>query len=242
MKILRYWLPYFRREEVRGTVYPTTALGNASSAESMLKFLADMVVRIGGKNDQGKDHWKFCCVLLPSNPQLPFQLRNLYVQAQSTNSPHIVDKTVVSPETPILSLSLRAFQSGNVIYRSHISVEDKTIVYREQEAPVQSAIAFPIGAENSAPLGILYIVSEERDAFSLIHRRILRLLTRIAEELLAVMTIRQQSKEGLRDIVKKPSVVNKVLEGFQSENRFIREVESLLRDIKETATFSDESG
>ena len=227
------WLPYFKRSEIRGTVYPTTALGNASNAESMLKFLADLVVRIGGKNDEGKDRWKFCCVLLPNNPQLPFQLRNLYVQAQSTHSPHVVGKTIVSPETPILSLSLRAFQSGDVVYRTHVSVEDKTIVYREQESPVQSAIAFPIGAENSVPLGILYVVSEEQDAFSLVKRRVLRLLTRIAEELLAVMSIRQRSKEGLRDAIKKPSVVNQVLQGFFSENKFIKDVESLLRQIRE---------
>ncbi len=238
---INMWLPYFKRE-THGTVYPTAALGNTSNVESTLKFLTNMVVRIGGKNDEKKDHWKFCCVLLPDNSLLPFQQRNLFVQAQSTNAPHVIDRTVVTPEDTILSLSLRAFQSGHVVYRAHVSIEDKTIVYREQESPVQSVIAFPIGSENGAPIGILYIVSEEKDAFSVGQQRVLRLITRMAEELLAVMSIRQRSEEGLRDIVKKPRVVNKMLSGFPSENRFIQDVESLLTQIRMTNSDSLKKG
>ncbi len=230
------WLPYFDKG-IRYTLDPTTALGSASNPESMLKFLADMVVRIGGKNDKGEDCWKFCCVLLPNNILLPFQLRTLLVQAQSANSPHVVGKTVVSPETPILSLSLRAFQSGHVVYRPHVSLEDQTIVYRALESldsPVESAIAFPIGAERSVPIGILYVVSKERDAFSITQQRVLRLITRMTEELLGIVSIRQKSEEGLRDTIKRPRVVNQTLEGFASENRFSKDIETLLQEIRET--------
>ncbi len=121
-----------------------------------------------------------------------------------------------------------------MIYRSHVSIEDKSIVYREQESPVQSAIAFPIGGETSAPLGVLYIVSEDSNAFSFTQRRVLRMLTRIIEEFLAEMLLRQKGDEGLRDVVKRPSVVNEVLQDVHSENRFVRDVEALLQRIRET--------
>jgi len=85
--------------------------------DDVLDGLADIVVRLGGKTPDGQDRWRFCCILLPNNPLLPLQQRSLVVCAQSKNSPHEVGKTVISPDKYVDSPSLRAFQSGHVVYR-----------------------------------------------------------------------------------------------------------------------------
>ena len=114
------WLPYFA-QGVSNTIYGTSALSNINNPYSIMMFLADMVVRLGGKTAEGKDRWKFCCVLIPRSLDLPFQMRTLVVQAQSSRSPHIIDETSISPEATILSLGLRAFQSIHMLFRSPIS-------------------------------------------------------------------------------------------------------------------------
>ena len=230
------WLPYFA-QGVSNTIYGTSALSNINNPYSIMMFLADMVVRLGGKTAEGKDRWKFCCVLIPRSLDLPFQMRTLVVQAQSSRSPHIIDETSISPEATILSLGLRAFQSIHMLFRSPISSQDTTIGYLDTESyggEINSAIAMPIGGEVSVPLGVLYVTSEWTDMFGKPYQRILRLMGKIMAELLEITRVRKQSEERLRDIIAKPRVVNRTLESYDSENKFTGHIEALLRSIRET--------
>ncbi len=240
---IEIWLPCFINGS-RDIVYTTNVLRGINNPDSLLTFLANQVIHLGGKNAEGKDNWKFCCILLPRNPDALLQMRTLVVQAQSERSPHTINKTSVSPEAPILSLSLRAFLSIHVLFRAQISEQDTTIVFREEEAQdgaINSALAMPIGGEEGPPLGVLYIVSEQTEAFGKEYQHFLRLMGRILEELLLIVQVRQLSEDRLRDIIARPRVVNRTLAGYDSENKgndsenkFIVDVEELLRDIRDT--------
>ncbi len=227
------WLPCFK-DGPRDFVYSMTVLRGINSPDSLLTFLANQVIHLGGKNTEGKDHWKFCCILLPRNANLPLQMQTLIVQAQSQRSPHTIDKTFVSPDVSTLGLSLRAFQSIHVLFRSPISTEDTAIVYREQEFPINSAIAMPIGGENGTPLGVLYVVSEDIEAFGREYQRVLRLMGRVIKELLMIVQTRRQSEERLRDIIIQPRLINRTLADYDSENKLINDIELLLRTIRAT--------
>ncbi len=226
------WLPYFNRG-MRDVVRSAIPFGSTTNSDALLTFLAEMAVRLGGKTANGQNRWKFCSVLLPNNPLLSLQQRTLIVRAQSPGSPHTVGKTFVSPDTHILSLSLRAFQSGHVIFRSLVSSEDTTIEYREVEGPIQSAIAIPIEGRDGLPIAIVYLVSEEEDAFNKEYQRVLRLVGRMIGERLETSRVGQQNQERLRDVIAQPRVVNKALGAFHSENAFVQDVEEILRDVKE---------
>lgn len=229
---MHIWQPYFDRG-MRDVFRLTTSSGSTPISDSILTSLAKMAVRLGGRTARGQNRWKFCSVLLPNNTLLSLQMRTLIVRAQSDGSPHIVGKTIVSPDTPILSLSLRAFQSGHVIYRPQVSSEDTTIAYRDLEGPIQSAIAIPIEGRDGLPIAILYLVSEEIEAFDTEYQRILRLIGRMIGELLETSHLREQSEERLGDVVARPRDVNKTLGTFPSENTFVKDVEEILHGIKE---------
>ena len=226
------WLLYFSYG-MRNSIYPTTALGSINVPDSVLAFLADRIIDLGGQNTDGTNRWKFCCVLLPRSTDLPLQMRTLIVQAQSKESPHVVDKTFVSPDMAILGLSLRAFQSIHMLFRSPISVEDTAILYRERESPINSVIAMPIGGEDDAPIGVLYVTSGEPNAFDEPYQRVLRFMGRIVEDVLKSTHIRKQSEHLLRDIAARPRVINNMLESYHSENTFISDIEELLHSIEE---------
>ncbi len=226
------WQSYFDRG-MRDVVYPTTSFGSTNISDSVLTSLANMAIRLGGKSVDGKNRWKFCTILLPNNDLLSLQSRVLVVQAQSEASPYTPGKSFVSPDTPILSLSLRAFQASRILYRPIVSSEDKTIAYRQQEGPIESVIAIPIEGRDGLPLAILYLASEETEAFGVEHQRVLRLIGRMIGELLETSRVRQQSEIRLRNIIARPKVVNEVLGVFLSENNFVNDVEDILRDIKE---------
>ena len=226
------WQPYFDRG-MRDFVYPTTSFGNTFVSDSILTSLANMIVRLGGKTAHGQSRWKFCSVLLPINDLLPLQARALFVQAQSVDSPHEIGETFVSPGTPILSLSLRAFQSGHVLYRSLVSAEDRSIEYRRRESPIRSAIAIPIEGRDALPIAVLYLASESAEAFEIEYQRVLRLMCRIIGELLETSRVRQQSEERLRDVITRPKVVNKMLGTYLSEGDFIKDTEDILQSVLE---------
>lgn len=225
------WQSYFDRG-MRDFVYPTTSFGSTAVSDSILTSLANMAVRLGGKTTSGQNRWKFCSVLLPNNDLLSLQSRTLFVQAQSDKSPHEIGETFVSPGTPILSLSLRAFQSGHVLYRPNVSAEDRSIEYRRLESPVQSAIAIPIEGRDALPIAVLYLASESAGAFEVEYQRVLRLMCRIIGELLETSRVRQQNEERLRDVVTRPEVVNKTLGTYLSEGELIKDVEDILRSVQ----------
>ena len=197
----------------------------------ILDKLADMIVRLGS-SEHGKPPWLFCCILLPRDPARPLQQRTLTVRAQSSKSPHKVGVASVSPTVEMSSLSLRAYQSGQVCYRDTVSPEDTVIAFHDVEHNIQSAIAIPVGAEYGEPLAVMYIASELERAFSEVRdRRLLRLLGRMVEEVIKSYQVRRQEVEQLGPILNRPDVVDNVVGAFFSENRFIRELEKELHNF-----------
>jgi GGDEF domain-containing protein len=200
-------------------------------SDDILNDLMDMVIELGSKTNQGQDHWRFCCLLLPDDPTLPLQHRSLIIQAQSKRSPYKkLGMSSVSSELP--GLSLRAYQSGSVIYRPSMSAKDFIIAYREQEEAPRSAIAIPIAREDGLSIAVLYIASDEVDAFSEKDQRVLRFVGMMVEELLLTYSARQQATGKLADLINTPDVVDASFKNFYSENDFIRDLETLLVDIQ----------
>ncbi|HCI80954.1 MAG TPA: hypothetical protein DHW02_14835, partial [Ktedonobacter sp.] len=230
---------YYERG-MKDATYPAIPSVGTTVPDTMLTEFANMAVRLGGKTGSGKDRWKFCVLLMPNNPLLSLQLRSLVVQAQSQRSPHDVGKTLVSPDTTFLSLSLRAFQGIRVLYRSQISEKDEAIAYRDKEGPIQSAIAIPIAKNDGLPIAVLYLVSEEQAAFDTEYQRVLRLVSLIIGELLEDSHALSQIEERVSDVVEQPQVVNKILGAFSSENNFMSDVAAILHDIKEKGYSSEE--
>jgi DNA-binding transcriptional MerR regulator/GGDEF domain-containing protein len=228
---LKDWRPYFG-QGMRDLLYlaPYFTTG-ANISDDTLNGFANMIVRLGGKTD-GQDLWRFCCILLPEDPTLPLQQRSLTVRAQSKNSPHKVGMTAISPGKYVQSLSLRAFQSSRIIYRREVTSAENTIALRELEGPIRSAIAVPVGGEEGEPLAVLYIVSDNADAFSTNDQRLLRMMGRVVEELLLTYHARHHITQNLTELVMAPGIIDPLFGDFLSENEFVENVESLLAGIK----------
>ncbi len=209
-----------------GTILPDTILTG----------LAERVVHMGGQTDDRQYRWRFCCILVPNNSQLPLQQRSLVVRAKSKGAPYEykVGTTIVTPDKANISISLRAFQGGRIIYRHMVTPEDPSIAHLDKEEPIRSAIAIaiPVGGEDGMPVAVIYVVSAESDAFSEGDRRLLRLVGRMVEELLRTYEVRIRVKEQFTSLIKNPSIADPSFEGFSSENDFISDVETLLNTLR----------
>jgi len=128
-------------------------------------------------------------------------------------------------------LCLRAYQSRNSIYRRELSRED-TSTYSEIEGTIRSNIAVPIGAETGQPLGVLYITSNDTEAFPAEDQSILRIIAKIVEELLHTYKLRHQITEKLTDILEDPGSSDPFFKTFLSENDFLDDLEKLLADVQ----------
>lgn len=218
---------------MRDFLDPTTDFYSGTNpSDSVLNGLADMAVRFGGWSADGLPRWRFCCILLPTDTVRPLQQRSLIVRAQSKDAPHKIGVTTVFVDDAVIGLSLRAFLSSNIIYRSEIATEDATIVHRGLEGPIRSAIAVPVGGENGQALAVLYVVSDEPNAFSQDDQRMLRIIGVMVEELLMRYRIRPLITEKLVNLMRNPSVVDTLFQDFASENDFVSDVEKLMIDIK----------
>jgi len=203
---------------------------NPTTQDTILTNLANMVVRLGGADQH---RWKFCCILMPNRTYLPFQQRSLVVQAKSRYAPSIyrIGTTVVSPTDSVISISLRAYQGGRVIYHHRVTPEDQAIVNRELEEP-GSAIAIPIGGEDDIPMGVLYVVAASPDGFNDRDQHVLRIVARMAQELLVTYRARRQVSQMFLTLLRTPGIVDPTFNVFASETDFISDVESLLQDIQ----------
>ncbi len=224
------WHTYFGLG-MRDWLYPAIDFAdNPGPPDAILNGLAQMVVRLGGKTAGEQDRWRFCCILLPDDPALPAHQQNLVVQAQSRNAPHKIGITRLAASER--AISLRALQSGHVLYRREVSTNDATIAYRALEGTMRSAIAIPVGGENGAPVAILYVVSDEADAFSPGDQRVLRMIGKIVEELVLTYHIRQQVSKKPGELIKNPGIIDRAFGNFLAENDFTQNIETLLADIQ----------
>ena len=224
---IEQWQQSFERV-VRDWMYQVTDFSVSSViADEVLNGLANIIVESGGKTDRGQDRWYFSCILLPEDISLPVQQHALVVRAQSENAPHnLVDVSAKEP-----GLSLRAYLSGQIIYRANVSTEDFMIAHQDREASTRSAIAIPLANEDGMAVGVMYIASKEFDAFSEDDQRVLRLFGRMAEELLLTYHGRQLRPGKLTEMIDAPGVVDDSFREFSPESKFMSDVEKMLAHI-----------
>ena len=215
---------------MRDWEYQVTDFTNPKASDEVLNSIADMVVELGGKTSDGRDRWHFALLFLPKDPDLPIQQRNLVVRAQSKCSPHKVGITTVHMKDP--GLSFRAYQSGHTIYRPKIDSRDFILAYRDLEQTVRSAIAIPLVGEGGLPIAALYVASDEEHAFSITDQRVLRVVTRMIEELLTTYQARRQVNGNFSDMIINPGLADISFKDFKSEDDFINDLEALLTEIQ----------
>jgi len=222
-----FYLGPGRRDIVDPFLDETT---NPTTQDPILKNLANTVVHLGGAEQR---RWKFCCILTPDHAYLPFQKRSLVVRAKSRYAPssYKIGTTLVSPTDSVISISLRAYQGGRVIYHHRVTPEDKAIANREQEEP-GSVIAIPIGGEDDTPMGVLYVAAAGPDGFNERDQHVLRIIARIAKELLMNYRVRRQVSQKFLPLLRNPGIVDPTFGAFDSETNFIDDVESLLHNIQ----------
>lgn len=200
--------------------------------DAVLTSLTNMVIRLGGKREDGEDRWRDCCILLPSTTQLPLQQRSLVVRARSRFARHTVGVTTIAPERHVTSLSLRAYQSSHIIYRPMLAREEVQEYYRDIEGPILSNIAVSIGGESGHALGVLYVTSLEYAAFSEEDQRILRVIAKLIEELLHTYKVRQNIAESVGILLKDPRMVDPLFKEFATESDFLDDLEEILTTVK----------
>lgn len=229
---------------LRDYLYQATDFNNVTHPEdTVLNSLMNMVIQLGGPSQENSQNsrWKFCCLLLPQDSSLPVQRRSLIVSAQSTDSPYKLGTSIVSTKVPP-GLSLRAYQSGTIIYEPDILLSEAIIAYAEQEKSTRSAIALPIVREDGLPIAALYIASDEDYSFPIESQRVLRLISTMIQELLLTYSARQQAAGKKTDLIDRPEIVDTAFEDFLTENDFIRDLEKILftiADVKENTFVPD---
>lgn len=229
----RDWSPSFQQPNA-GLFTPMNKFrSGATSPDALLNDLADIIVQLGGSTTNGRLCWRFCCVLLPQEPRFSLQQQNLFVYAQSKAAPHKIGATILYTDDESLSLSLRAYLSPHVHYIDDISPKDITIDFQEVEEPIHSAIAIPIGGEQGVASGVLYVASNETDAFSQTSRGMLRIMSKVIEHLLTSYHMQQRPTEHLMDVIRHPDVVDLLFEYFHSENDFRHSMRKLIESILE---------
>lgn len=225
---------------MRDQLDPATDLNHTSNYEDIiLNGLTEMVIRLGGRAEDGQSRWRFCCLFLPNHPTaiLSQQQRSLLVRAQSEQAPYVVGTTTQTPQEPFISSSIRAFQSGHVVSLPSIPVKESEQAQQSPEGLVRSSLAVPIEGDDGTAVAVLYVASHRPMAFTESDQRVLRMVGRMIRELLETYRIRLLAADKLRTIIANPSVVDTQFQEFLSEGEFISHVESLLADIQYRNTF-----
>ena len=209
-------------------------MNHASSApDTVLNGLADMVIHLGGELPGGETSWHHCCVLLPDETYLPLQERRLKVRAVSQDGAKLMDVTLYPLEHYNTTVSIRAFLGSHMLYRDVLTGADTTEKLARLEGPVRSCIAVPIGGEVTQPLGILYVASYQELAFAKEDQRLLRLMARMAEEILRSYEVRQHLSRDLSTVMEDPANTDALFANFFSEDQLIRDIEALLANAQE---------
>jgi GAF domain-containing protein len=229
------WLPFFRAGQ-HGFSFPIADFV-PEAAENPTKrihltSLANLAVGMG--RDKG---WRFACILTPRNPQLSVSEHQLIVQAVSENAPEAykekLERTIVYPTATVISVSMRAYQGGCICYRHRAVPQDESIFNYDLEQPLGCCIAVPIGGEEAKPLGVIYLASSQQDAFDEDDQRLLRMIARMAQELLLTFQTRFKVTEQLKSLIEKPALADQAfdIEEVYLETELIDRLERLLQVV-----------
>ncbi len=222
------WLPCFSYG-LRDRVDHATHFWLAPTVTDLtLDKLLNLMVELGGE-EHGRRRWSFSYLFLPQDRTLPLQQRTLSVRAHSHDAPALY--STVTPSVANPGLSFRAYQSGQVLYLSHLVKNDAMMAYSEYEESTRSGIAMPLIGADGMTVGSTYVASDHIDAFSLPEQRVLRLMTKMMEELLAAFQARVYVDGKLSEVITRPRVVDTSFADFLTEEDFLKELEQLLTDI-----------
>ena len=229
------WLPFFKSGQHSFSFPIADFVPEAARNPTKrihLASLANLVVGMGRDKD-----WSFACILTPSNPHLSISEHQLIVQAVSDNAPEAyqekLERTIIYPTATVISVSLRAYQGGYICYRHHAIPQDESILNPDLEQPLGSCIAVPIGGEEAKPLGVIYLASSQQDAFDEDDQRLLRIIARMAQELLMTFQARFKVTEQLKSIIEKPALADQAfdIKRVFSETELIDRLERLLQAV-----------
>jgi hypothetical protein len=229
------WGPLIE-ENTSPFTYYAPEFRDPSLGDFLLTQFAERVAALGWAR-RAPDHadeplWSFAAILLPKDRLRPMSQQSLIVQAQSGGSPYRVGETTVSPTNP-LPLSLHAYQGSQIVSLNHVSPNDPYLYgIQKEEHATRSAIAVPIEGEHGQALGVLYLASEEEAAFSQEDHLLLRLMGRLAGELLLTYRARDMLVHRLASVITTPDLADAYLAEFQGEEAFVQELEGWLRELQ----------
>jgi DNA-binding transcriptional MerR regulator/GGDEF domain-containing protein len=206
-----------------------------------LKGICEMVVRLGGVAATGQPCWHYSCLLLPNYPPsiLSLQQRALLIRAQSKHGPFKVGVTRFDPQDIATTPIVRAFQVGRILLQPIIPVLEEPGLGRLEEGErIRSAVAIPIMGREGIAIGVLYVASQQAEAFQERDLRVLRVIEIMLGSLLETYYARLLPLKGLRTSIEAPAVVDPFFQEFLSENEFASHVEELLYAIQGRKEFS----
>jgi GGDEF domain-containing protein len=97
---------------------------------------------------------------------------------------------------------------------------------------VHSALAVPVGGEFGIASAVFYIEASEAHAFSLADQRVLRLISRMLEELLLASRARNQGMIRRAAVQDNPAIVDSTFGDFAVETDFSAEIDKLLARLQ----------
>lgn len=172
------------------------------------------------EREQQPSCWHFSVLLVPQDRSPARQYQRLVILAQSSHSQHDSSDVILTLGAEP-GLSFRAYVNGTTALRRWIAPLDPSIANREQEPMTQSAVAVPLEGLNGLPEGVLYVASEQTDAFSDTDVLALRLLGRVVAELLALRRLGQAAVLHLPEAAAKPHAIDFTVASFETEDAFI---------------------
>ncbi len=214
-------------------LYTAPELVNPALGDALLNRLTETVVALGGRSQGTKNgqRWRFCCVLLPRESAATLKQQELVVHAQSSLGPHRIGVTTTSPKLNG-GLTFRAYSSGRITYRPEVIPLDPAISYAEEEWPIRSAIAAPAvdgpGAVQSQPPAVIYITSEEPNAFNDNDFLLIRVMGRLVGELVQTYNSRGHLPNTLTDTLANPEIVDSYFAEFLSDLNFMSDLKKIL--------------
>jgi DNA-binding transcriptional MerR regulator/GGDEF domain-containing protein len=223
------WLPCFNYGPRDRVDHATNFWLNQTVTDLTLDKLLNLMVELGGE-EHGRRRWSFSYLFLPQDRALPLQQRTLSVRAHSHDAPALY--STVTPSVANPGLSFRAYQSGQVLYRPHLVMNDAMMAFSEFEESTRSGIAIPLISSDGMTAGAVYIASDHADAFQVADQRVLRLMTKMMEELLAAFQARAYVDGKLSEVITRPHVVDASFAEFLTEEDFLNELEQLLTHIQ----------
>lgn len=244
----------------RDWLYQAHDLERAShiAGDRIFNALLERVIELGGKTADGQNRWRFCALLLPDDPNLPVQQQSLVVRAQTRHSPFQIGLTRISSQDAdqANSITVKAFEGSQIVSMQavlpgesmlnppHLQIITSTpeMIARGQPGglfqppppgeAIHSALAVPVVGEYSISSAVFYIEANKADAFSSGDQRVLRVISRMLEELLSTSRNRSQGMGKRHALLGSPAIVDNTFADFAVEADFIAEIDHLLARIQ----------